>query len=358
MEAFGAIFAALIGGAITLLVNYKNEKDRERQNRENQSREDAINKQNLDYATANTQAQWERDDTAHQREVADLQKAGLSPLASLNGSNVSPAIVGGPVQGIYQYEAPQADVNSIMQSVLGISDIFSRTGELQNKIDTLNFEKAKHGDDVAFKAIELEQTQETINQGWSEIENVTRELNIQDERVQSEIDSINNSIRISKETLAEEIAHNREVEDREYENNRYIRINERIIKELPDGMRYKACFDDISYQSSMETFFEDYKAALIDVFGSDVRTGILEDGTNQTSFINSSGSNGSTAGVLSLGANSTKSYTRDLSKAQNERWQKKLSELRFPIRFSSDDRDLFDDDGILKSYSKRNNYRD
>lgn len=82
------------------------------------------NKENRDYAVAQTQAQWERDDNAHQREVADLQKAGLSPLASTQG-----AVTSDPVTSMNQ--APQVDVNAIVNSAIAQQDLKQRQAELE-----------------------------------------------------------------------------------------------------------------------------------------------------------------------------------------------------------------------------------
>lgn len=101
----------ILGGIGTLgtnIVNWFSKKSTNDTNKE-------INKQNLDYNAAQTQAQWERDDNAHQREVADLKAAGLSPLASTNGANTSSAL-GAP--NPIAMEAPQVDINSIINAAL------------------------------------------------------------------------------------------------------------------------------------------------------------------------------------------------------------------------------------------------
>ena len=103
--ALASIAAALVGGLISYSATKKT-------NESNQQ----INQQNLDYNAALTQQSWERDDTAHQREVADLQSAGLSPLASTGGLNVSsPLSAPNPIA----MQAPQVDVNSLVQGILG-----------------------------------------------------------------------------------------------------------------------------------------------------------------------------------------------------------------------------------------------
>lgn len=59
-------------------------------NKENVESTNALNKQLTEETNAHNEAlqreQWEREDTAIQRMVADSQAAGVSPLANLNGS--------------------------------------------------------------------------------------------------------------------------------------------------------------------------------------------------------------------------------------------------------------------------------
>lgn len=87
---FGA-FGAVLGTAANMFM----------QNRANQNARDMANKQ-MDF-------QRDMSDTAHQREVADLQAAGLNPILSANGGASSPAGASAPVQ------APQIDLPAIMQ---------------------------------------------------------------------------------------------------------------------------------------------------------------------------------------------------------------------------------------------------
>lgn len=86
------------------------------------------NQQNLDYAKAMTEKQWERDDETYQRSVIDAQKAGFSPLAVLDGG-LSPN--GSPLA--YQGQAPQLDVNGLLNSLNSMSDKLHTTFENRNQ---------------------------------------------------------------------------------------------------------------------------------------------------------------------------------------------------------------------------------
>lgn len=94
-----------------------------------------INTNNIDFQKSQTQAQWERDDNAHQREVEDLIKAGLSPLASTQGAMNSQAL-GAPSPIAMQ--APQIDIN-------GLVETFSNAARIkEEKRHNLEIEKARN----------------------------------------------------------------------------------------------------------------------------------------------------------------------------------------------------------------------
>lgn len=134
-----AAVVALVGTAIAAGVNYKSQQKTNQVNQE-------INQTNLDYNAAQTQAAWERDDTAHQREVADLQAAGLSPIASLNGAQTS-APLGAPAPIAMQ--APQIDTSALLQGVMNMANLeetkrhnqateSARSSELQLEAEKIN----------------------------------------------------------------------------------------------------------------------------------------------------------------------------------------------------------------------------
>lgn len=151
-----AAVAALIGTVGNVISTHMT-------NKQNQE----INQQNLDYNAAQTQQAWERDDTAHQREVADLEAAGLSPLASTGGLSVSSPL-GAPSPIAMQ--APQIDVNALVQGALGAQQLKetqrhnlvteeNRTSELEieaakvtNQANALDIENKKVESEIRYYA--------------------------------------------------------------------------------------------------------------------------------------------------------------------------------------------------------------
>ena len=114
--AAAVILSALVSAAAAGIGNAVNSKKTSETNKTNKD----INQSNLDYNAAMTQQQWERDDTMYQRQVSDLEKAGLSPLAATGGYQNSSAL-GAPSPIAMQ--APQVDVNSLIQSIQGSAQI-------------------------------------------------------------------------------------------------------------------------------------------------------------------------------------------------------------------------------------------
>lgn len=181
---FGDFLGSLFSPLTSLfgsIMNYKSQKDTNKTNM-------AINQQNLDYNAAMTQAQWERDDNAHQREVADLEAAGLSPLASTQGSGVSQAL-GAPSPIAMQ--APQFDVNTLVNSLI------------QNK--QLSETKRHNLVQEGYEETELLQNAEELKQK-------SRQLDIQDKKTEADIQYQCDLIENQAKQINETIRHNKESE--------------------------------------------------------------------------------------------------------------------------------------------------
>lgn len=76
----------------------------------------SVNEENLAYAQGMTEKQWQRDDSSLQRQVADAQSAGLSPLAVTGSMNSS-----SPLN--YTAQAPQMDLASLIGAFSSFDNI-------------------------------------------------------------------------------------------------------------------------------------------------------------------------------------------------------------------------------------------
>lgn len=138
VAAGGVVVGSLINASSSSHTNKENVEAQKDINEENVEAQKSINQEQLDYAAAMTQAQWERDDTAHQRQVADLQAAGLSPLANTQGSEVTAAQSFNPqseaVAVAPQKQAPQFDINSLVNASLGAMQLGEKFKEHKDKL--------------------------------------------------------------------------------------------------------------------------------------------------------------------------------------------------------------------------------
>lgn len=216
----GAFIAALIAGGIasgmaaaginaisTQLTNKKNEE---------------INQRQLDYNSAMTQLQWERDDNAHQREVADLEKAGLSPIAATGGANTSAAL-GAPSP--IPMQAPQIQSTGILNSLL-------EAGKLQ---ETERANKAKEG----IQYSELFQKQEEINLK-------SRQLDLEDKKIQNEFEIQTRALKLQSDSLLETIRTHKENESIKFSEEER-KQHEYEAEELLRYVRKHTGRDDIPY---------------------------------------------------------------------------------------------------------------
>lgn len=322
MAFFAAAIPAIIGAGASIIngisqssaqernaktqerINRENIESNERINAANRDMQMAINSQNLDYARSMTQAQWERDDNAHQREVADLQAAGLSPLASLQGS-ANGAVVGyegqAPVarqQEAYPYkmQAPQFDANGVINAMLAGRELDER------------IRHQKHQDDVSDTT--LDQTQEKINLSW---ESLKKQYDFKDKEFVESVRQFNSMFELQTNQFEEVSRHNKTTEELELASFESHRFYENIQKQLPQGWQGRIeYFDNYDeYVVAWEQFAQSYSDWL-DSFGD----------SNSANFAYGKRRSQSFRG-FSLGYSSSETVSDEVFKQRLVEWQKK-----------------------------------
>lgn len=304
-----AAVASVIGAGINAYSQYKT-------NKVNQE----INQTNLDFNASQTQAAWERDDTAHQREVADLKAAGLSPLASTNGLSVSNPL-GSPAPIAMQ--APQVDTNALINSIASFSSLE------EQKRHNIQTESARNSE------LQIEAAKVT---------NQANQLNIENKKVESEIKYYARLNELEAEKLDETIRSHKKNEELNLSENEAHRLEiqskmylEDIKKQLNgENIPYREIYDIEIYQNALKLWNLQF-SHFIDSIGA-----------TKKSFANASGSsaNGSLAfGVTVPGQafnvapsasggsseNSYKMESYDLSELQEREWQKFVSTHPRPV---------------------------
>lgn len=93
--ALATLIAAGVSTAGSLYANSKNRKN-----------QNSINQQNMAIAAMNNATQIDMANSAHQREVADLRKAGLNPILSAGGSGSATPTLAAPQLGTAHVENP------------------------------------------------------------------------------------------------------------------------------------------------------------------------------------------------------------------------------------------------------------
>ena len=113
LEIAPLVVGGLIGAGASLLGQGINFFSQKKTNDANVSAQNA----NLDYQKAVQQQTWQREDTAWQRAISDIQKTGMSPLALSGGAGAGQVVSTSAVQS----SAPQIDAGAIANSAANVT---------------------------------------------------------------------------------------------------------------------------------------------------------------------------------------------------------------------------------------------
>lgn len=296
----------------------------------------AINQTNLDYNTAMTREQWERDDNAHQREVADLQAAGLSPIASLNGAQTSGAL-GAPSP--IAMAAPQLDFNSLAQSMLGAQQL----QEQKREFDITKGQKDTELENNAkMITAEIEHMQNLDEYNKQNLTLLAKSNELKAREIQNAINQLNENKRQFNEKY-------RLDRDKEDFNQLAKRIDQVWNSVSPDAKKYYGLgvkgFKSINEleiaQSQMDAVMQQMLKEL----------GAL--GNQDNSFGMDVSASGSVGNKLIAGAegevNAEGSFNYKLDEKRKAIIAKYSKQMYFPKLITEDDADLYDSNGFLRT---------
>lgn len=319
--------AGLIGSAIGNAVNTHNVKETNKVNQE-------INQNNIDYNTAMTREQWERDDTAHQREVADLKAAGLSPIANLGGLQSSSPL-GAPTPIAMQ--APQIDTNSIVQSILQAEQLKEQKREFDISAGQKESELKNEADRISVESKSVDLQDKKLNNEF-QIATEQNALRAQEiENYQNQLEEVKRSNK-EKERQAEE---KRLFEEYSKRTEQMVNDAYKHCPEFVGGIKY--CFNAEELATAQQSY-NNTMSALIKELNSIKNA-------NRTTFSKVDGEVNAgikMLGSVDVGGEINTGYSKDLSDKRQAIINKYKAQLKMPRLVSEEDRDLFDNNGNLK----------
>lgn len=110
----------------------------------------AFQREQYEYAKGLQAEQWNREDTALQRHVADARASGISPLAGMQGSSSSlgSASVGGVAGQAPALQAPSVNVGDpvgqLLQGISAIQDIRGKKISNDLSSESLDFQRSNN----------------------------------------------------------------------------------------------------------------------------------------------------------------------------------------------------------------------
>lgn len=293
MDIFGTLVGAL-GNLAENVINWFSTKKTNETNKE-------INQQNLDFQASQTQAQWERDDTSHQREVADLKAAGLSPLANVAGNNNTQAL---SAPSTIAMQAPQISANSLINAAL--EDKALNETERHNRVQ----EGQKYTE---------------LNQKSQELQNKLRELSIKDKEIENTFVYQCKYLGYLEDQLNEVNRHNESEESLKRLSIRSEEYFKSIQSQTNGNSNYEVYTDVTKYQAALSAWSTEFEGFINNFIAE---TSSSSSSSYSNGYSGSTGVNSPIVGASgSVGSNesSSGSHSYNVSQKQQaeiDRWYK------------------------------------
>lgn len=152
------VAAGLVGAAGSLIGSGINFFSQKKTNDANVAAQNA----NLDYQKAVQQQTWQREDTAWQRAVSDIQKTGMSPLALSGGSATSTPVSTTAAQSV----APQVDSGAIGNAAQMAFQGIQANKQLKLQTQTMENQVKQQKVENAMKMLEFKEMQKQFNMNY------------------------------------------------------------------------------------------------------------------------------------------------------------------------------------------------
>lgn len=207
-----------------------------------------MEQRNYDYMVATQQEEWQRADTAHQREVADLKASGLSPLASVNG-NTTGNIVN--EQGLQNYITPQYEASGIATANAEMMNAIASTKEIFKNIYTENNQNER---ERKKRELEIDIEDKKIKAEW---EKTVAQLKEEDKKLAQEKWAKSEELKLQKENFEWQA---KEADKTRLENQAESATGIRLYEKITNKKRfdYKFRLWNIAQQEKLKEATEKY----------------------------------------------------------------------------------------------------
>lgn len=164
ISGIGSAINGVVSGILNPILNWFGVENTNKTNAQNTQATNLANIQIANQTNALNERlqreQWARDDTAYQRQVADMQAAGLNPLSSFNSPSSSPlsTAMQGATLDSPEAVAPQLNLanglfNNLVDTVLKQEDLNQRNKEINlhsilNGVDPNELDKVSSDSDT------------------------------------------------------------------------------------------------------------------------------------------------------------------------------------------------------------------
>lgn len=298
------------------------------------------NAQNEAFAREVNQINWDRQDTAIQRAVADAQSVGISPLSAIGqAAQSTSAMTANTVAPQFTLGQDAANLAALLTTQDTLSETKRKNlAEEKNAENSLAFEMDKFNKEVEIQNDRLQ----------FEIDEAQKQ---HDEETARQLQSVSEFNQLLEEQKYE-FDENAKIKSTEFENEYFYHQQEKSLEAYKNvcdqygiAPKIKYCETEKDYNDALKTFYTSLSNAYNNVYYEYNKTeqGSLYvpknvAGSNSSSSSNTIGGNVSvtgTGGGLNVSDSSSQSSSFNYSESMKAIFQSKTADLEFPVYYGS-----------------------